>query len=355
MSGLPRLRLLLDWIQYEGDDIGNDLRITVDVDKMHYDFKPNLKYLGSWNPEPDKSLYDGTLCAFYKSYSQTALIPIDLAIREWDWGGHDWGVSSFNLLLKDLTPGHYWLTHKMYVKEGFFSSAVFEFRFKIIIDGDHKKCVGPMDTTWGLIDIAKWKLLPEKLGGGIPYIQKFKDAWVRHNKMYIKTLASQYRMPSELLAGVCWIEVAGDPDFIDGVAFKVRSFDWSGPDWVDRNLTVTKHPAKTSFGSVSMQLRTAAETLGLNPANMSTQQLRNLAACLEKDAFNIEVAARHLRQLIDHDGLQKDSSSLTMDDVRIVGARYNRGMGLSLEQIKKNTSYGDFIVKFWGRFTNLLL
>ena len=40
--------------------------------------------------------------------------------------------------------------------------------------------------------------------------------------------------------------------------------------------------------------------------------------------------------------------------MHVVGARYNRGMGLSLEQIRKNTSYGNFIVKFWPRFTMLL-
>jgi hypothetical protein len=43
-----------------------------------------------------------------------------------------------------------------------------------------------------------------------------------------------------------------------------------------------------------------------------------------------------------------------MEQVRIVGARYNRGIGLPLDDIKKNTSYGDFIVKFWPRFTRLL-
>lgn len=47
--------------------------------------------------------------------------------------------------------------------------------------------------------------------------------------------ASRYNLPAELLAGVCWIEVAGDPSFIDRVAFEVRAFDWSGPDWVDPN------------------------------------------------------------------------------------------------------------------------
>lgn len=197
-------------------------------------------------------------------------------------------------------------------------------------------------------------MLPQRAGGGIPYIQRFKDAWVEHNKAFIKTAATQYKMPPELLAGVCWIEVGGDPNFIDRVAFEVRSFDWSGPPWVDRNLTITNSPIKTSFGSVSIQLRTAAQTMGLNPSEMSTTQFRSLATCLQKDIFNINVVARHLRQLIDRDGLQKNPPLLTMDQVKIVGARYNRGIGLSLDDIKKNVSYGNFIVKFWSRFTTLL-
>jgi hypothetical protein len=207
---------------------------------------------------------------------------------------------------------------------------------------------------WGIIDLFAWKLLPQRFGGGIAYIQRFKDAWVRRNKMLIVSCATRYGMPGELLAGVCWIEVGGDPNFIDRVAFDVRAFDWSGPEWIDKHLTITSQPAKTSFGSVSMQLRTAAQTLGMNPVKMSTSQLSSLSACLEKDVFNIRIVARHLRMLIDHDHLQQKPPALSMDQVRIVGARYNRGIGLSLEQIRKNTSYGNFIVKYWPRFTGLL-
>jgi hypothetical protein len=87
---------------------------------------------------------------------------------------------------------------------------------------------------------------------------------------------------------------------------------------------------------------------------MSSDELRSLARSLQTDMFNVEVAARHLRQLIEHDALQDRLPNLIMDDVRIVGARYNRGMGLSLEQIKTNTSYGNFIVKWWAPLTRLL-
>ncbi len=207
---------------------------------------------------------------------------------------------------------------------------------------------------WSTSDVLMWKLVPERWGGGKAYIQRFKDGWVAHNASAIRVAARDQGFPAELLAGVCWIEVAGDPSGIDRLAFEVRAFDWSGPDWVDRNLTITNAPAKTSFGAVSMQLRTAANTLGLDPAKLTTEQLRGLSTCLENDAFNIDLVARHLRQIIDKDGLQTARPALDMDAVRVAGARYNRGLGLSLEKIRKNTSYGNFIVKFWSRLSGLL-
>ena len=207
---------------------------------------------------------------------------------------------------------------------------------------------------WGLIDLFFWKIMPERFGGGIPYIQHFKDAWVQNNKLRILAAAGRWTLPPPLLAGVCWIEVGGDPNFIDGIAFAVRGFDWSGPDWVDHHLTVTSNPAKTSFGSVSVQLRTAAQTLGKNPTTMSHRELGELATLLERDASNIEIVARLLRQLADHDGFSANLPALSSEQIKIIGARYNRGSSLSLDQIKKNTSYGNFIAKFWPRFVGLL-
>ena len=207
---------------------------------------------------------------------------------------------------------------------------------------------------WGTFELLRWKLLPKKLGGGIPYIQSFKNGWIRINKNYIKHAAIKYKLPPNLLAGVCWIEVGGDPDFIDRIAFDVRSFDWMGPEWMDKYLTVTRHPQKTSFGAVSIQLRTAAETLGLDHDKISHSELGDLINCLKKDVFNIDIVAKHLLQLIAKDGFEKSLPNLTMDQIIIIGARYNRGIGLSIDQINKNTSYGNFIVKEWLRFSLLL-
>ncbi len=208
---------------------------------------------------------------------------------------------------------------------------------------------------WGVHNVFMWKIMPEKWGGGKPYIQKFKNSWVIFHKDQIKREASIKGFPAELLAGVCWIEVGGDPHVIDTVAFNVRAFDYSGPDWIDQNMTITNRPYKTSFGSVSMQLATAANTMGMDATTMSYTELRNLATCLESDEFNISLVSDHLVEIMQHDNLGSTASEIDMEDVRIIGARYNRGLGLSLESINRNTSYGDFIVDRWELLAELLV
>lgn len=207
--------------------------------------------------------------------------------------------------------------------------------------------------SWTFFDVLRWKIIPERFGGGRHYARGFKDAWVKKHRSLIITTAINYRLPPELLAGVCWIEVGGDPNAIDRVAFEIRIIDWSGPDYIDSNFTVSTSPAKTSFGFVSMQLRTAAETMGLNADEMSDSELRELSECLEKDTYNIRLVAMHLRQLADYDRLPSHLS-ISMNDVKIIGARYNRGKRPSLEEIKKDMRYGNFIVRNWQHFSNLI-
>ena len=43
-----------------------------------------------------------------------------------------------------------------------------------------------------------------------------------------------------------------------------------------------------------------------------------------------------------------------LDYARVSGARYNRRIGLSIERIRRNISYGNPIMKLWPRFTVLL-
>lgn len=75
-----------------------------------------------------------------------------------------------------------------------------------------------------------------------------------------------------------------------------------------------------------MQLRAAAETLGIDPATLTTTEQLQLAGCLMDDSFNIQLAARHLRDLILFDNPQlADTSHLTEEQFIVAAARYNRG------------------------------
>lgn len=55
----------------------------------------------------------------------------------------------------------------------------------------------------------------------------------------------------------------------DEAAYFLYSFDWSGPDWVDENLTITKNPDLVSFGNVSIQVRRAWECLGYDNSEVT--------------------------------------------------------------------------------------
>lgn len=153
-----------------------------------------------------------------------------------------------------------------------------------------------------------------------------------------------------LLAGVCWVEVGGDPDFIDQAAFAVRSFNHMADPWL-QPLTITKVPEQTSLGDVSMQLRRAAETLGPSWSSLSDEDKNKIVQCLLKEPCNVGVVGRHLSQLklIDF-----PDGGVESEIIRITGSRYNRGPDLSLEKIRMNTSYGDFILKIQPRLTGLL-
>lgn len=202
-----------------------------------------------------------------------------------------------------------------------------------------------LKSKWTIYNVAVWQLV-----GGEPYRKAYRDLWVITYRNLIASLAKEFKMPKELLAGVSWIEVSGDPHAIDRIAFEVRSLRLPIVQRYDN-----RPATKTSFGAVSMQLEVAARTLGLDPGKMSQSQLRQLAQCLQQDTYNLRLVALHLRDLINYDGLQTSPPSLTMEAARIAGDRYNRGIKPSLEQIKTQPSYyGAVIIKNWPRLTRLL-
>jgi len=114
---------------------------------------------------------------------------------------------------------------------------------------------------------------------------------------------------------------------------------------MDRNMTITHPPERTSFGAVSMQLRVAAKYLGVDPNNLSFNQQRGIIDFLSSDEKNLLIVGRHLCDLIACDFGQAKLCTLTDEQIRIVATRYNRGAHLSLEKIKQNTHYGDRVLE----------
>jgi hypothetical protein len=206
---------------------------------------------------------------------------------------------------------------------------------------------------WTVEDIFKWKF-GNKLDADNDYLFKRKAQFTSHYRNVLKDAATKYDIPEFLLAGVAFVEFGGDPVWIDDVADDIRSVDWSGNDWIDNNTTITKNPNLTSFGNISIQVRRASFELGYDPDKMTSNERNSIITSLKNPIQNIFIAAKHLSTLKKVDFENKPSSELTIDDIKIIATRYNRGPNISLIDIKKNLSYGNSIYKHKDEINNAL-
>jgi hypothetical protein len=131
---------------------------------------------------------------------------------------------------------------------------------------------------WGVVNIVKWKFWPARWGGGRPYLELFKDTWVYHNRAHILSAAKRYGYQPELLAGVFWNEGGGDPDSIDWPTFDSRRMVRAFTRNPSKSLgMLSVHPSKTSIAPGSIQLRRAADVLGLDINKMTPQEQQDLS------------------------------------------------------------------------------
>lgn len=182
---------------------------------------------------------------------------------------------------------------------------------------------------WSYWDWVSWKAV----GDGL---KEYKDGWIVYNRARIGAAAQTAKIPALLLACVAHVEVGGKPDASKRPAFLIRSFGWMGSPKSEKTA-VLKPPGQTSFGAVSIQLRVAAHELGWNTETMSFANQLDLIRCLETDAFNLKVVAKHLNSLMRYDFPDiHDSQLLTDEQFIIVGARYNRGIQRSRKDIEES-------------------
>jgi hypothetical protein len=182
---------------------------------------------------------------------------------------------------------------------------------------------------WTTFDALTWKT-----SGGAPSLNKYKDSWVIFNRQRIINTANRHNISPQLLASVAWIEVGGKPDGWKDYAYFLRAIDWSGSDWANRHLTVfSKSPLETSFGGVSIQLRAVAKELDMDPATLSFGDSLRIISCLKKDAFNLDIVAKHLHGLILYDYPDANTANLSEEQFIVAGSRYNRGTQRALKEI----------------------
>jgi hypothetical protein len=179
---------------------------------------------------------------------------------------------------------------------------------------------------WTPARFAKWVV-------GGDDIHAFKRNWVHGHRHAIRAAADRFDLPRTLVAGVAYTEVGGDPEEIDPVAYALRSGS-------DRD--------RTSIGPLGVQFRRAAESLGYGPVERITaSQRRAIYSSLLHADTNIAIAAKHLADLRDRDFRGTHGYQLTRDQIEIIASRYNRGPEISIDEVRRNLSYGRSITKRW--------
>ncbi|WP_339806173.1 hypothetical protein [Saezia sanguinis] len=155
---------------------------------------------------------------------------------------------------------------------------------------------------------------------GEPYLLLYKDAYIKYYRQQILITAFEEKIPAILLAGVAWSEAGGKPDDFKakGMVLYRQLLDKMGG--TKENLN------KLSNGIIAMQLRVAAETLGLDPQKLTSREQLQLKTCLESDDFNMRLAAKHLRYLILFDYPDADTLYASEEQIILAASRYNRGI-----------------------------
>jgi hypothetical protein len=210
---------------------------------------------------------------------------------------------------------------------------------------------------WDTLQFISWWLDYDIHGGKFEKIEPFKDQWIAGYKDAIIAAAEKYDVQPVLLAGVIHNEVGGDPLWADDLMYMLRSI----PDIQDfaeyipvagRYLETDKD--RTSFGNASVQVLTAAETLGYDPEHLTQKQKDAIIATLKDPVQGIFVAAKHLAQLKNVDFKDKDSEDLTEEDLSIIASRYNCGSGASLDWVKQHNGYGVNVTDRISKLIELL-
>ncbi|MGW8553564.1 hypothetical protein [Streptomyces tubercidicus] len=159
--------------------------------------------------------------------------------------------------------------------------------------------------------------LPEGTGNNYWLPSNSDDSrreWIGANRDILKAAAKENGLPADMLAGIAWQEVEGDPGVIDDLADTVRGFGIGG------------EADETSMGPMSIQIRRAAEVLGYDPANLTDIQREQVKEAVKDPAQNAFITSEYLGQLkAESSFADVRAEDMTPAQYQELAARYNGG------------------------------
>ncbi|MFH8723908.1 hypothetical protein [Streptomyces termitum] len=158
-----------------------------------------------------------------------------------------------------------------------------------------------------------------------------RAAWIRANKEVINAAARNSGLPPDMVAGIAWQEIGGQPGILDDLTDTIReSFDGPLSPLSPENLPgrLGGDPDHTSFGPIAIQIRRGAEVLGYDPDDLTDQQRSMVEEALQDPAQNIFIASEYLAQLkAESPFAGVPAEEMTPEQYQELAARYNGGPG----------------------------
>ncbi|WP_405550045.1 hypothetical protein [Streptomyces microflavus] len=153
--------------------------------------------------------------------------------------------------------------------------------------------------------------------------------WIRANSAHIKDAAAYTGLPADMIAGIAWQEVQGDPKWVDDVSDNYRQNQhevWPEFQWVADKVGLTGEADQTSMGPIAIQIRRSAEVLGYDPENMTQAQRDEVERATQDPATNVYIASEYLAQLkAESSFADVPADQMTRAQYEELAARYNGG------------------------------
>ncbi|MFD5618606.1 hypothetical protein [Streptomyces yangpuensis] len=155
--------------------------------------------------------------------------------------------------------------------------------------------------------------------------------WIRANRAHIRDAAAYTGLPADMIAGIAWKEVQGDPKWADNIAVNYRRSQyevWPEFQWVADKAGLSGEADQTSMGPIAIQLRRSAEVLGYDPENLTRDQRDEIQKATQNPSTNIYIASEYLAQLKAESSFANvPAEEMTPAHYQELAARYNGGPG----------------------------